>query len=342
LTAGIELQDIVSIMGHTIQHTQSKNNHRHGHGWVVGLAGLAAGMAVLCGAPVFKGFAGAILIVVALHLVGIVMIATSLERLAPRSVGRIWQKLSRRSPDEALDFGWSAGAMNLHWIGAVGAIACAAGVEMRFPGCWPLAWALLLFACLLFAGSLLFRAYKRRDFMVLPMVELIRGDRDSVLDAGCGAGRTTIALSRVLRDGRVTALDQFKADYIDNGGRELLTRNLRISGLADRVSVVTGDLIRLPFPDAAFDGAVSTHAVDHLGKDKAKALGELHRVLKPGGRLLLMFWVPGWPMFAVANVFSLFLTPPRTWKEWASAAGFKICDEGLLNGAWWVFLEKTG
>ncbi len=64
--------------------------------------------------------------------------------------------------------------------------------------------------------------------------------------------------------------------------------------------------------------------VDHLGKNKAKALGELHRVLKPGGRLLLALWVPNWPMFAVANVFSLFLTPPRTWKEWGPLGfGFK-------------------
>jgi hypothetical protein len=54
----------------------------------------------------------------------------------------------------------------------------------------------------------------------------------------------------------------------------------------------------------------------------------------------LALWAPGWPMFTVANVFSLFLTPPRTWKEWARSAGFKICDEGSINAAWWVLLEK--
>jgi len=186
----------------------------------------------------------------------------------------------------------------------------------------------------------LFRAYQRRNFMVLPMVELIRSDRDRVLDAGCGAGRTTIALSRVLRNGSVTALDQFNADYIDEGGKALLERNLRISGLTDRVNVVTGNLVMIPFPNGTFDSAVSTHAVDHLGKNKAKALSELHRVLKPGGRLLLAFWIPGWAMFAVANVFSFFLTRPRIWKEWARSAGFKVCDEGVLNSAWWVLLEK--
>ncbi len=170
-------------------------------------------------APVFRGFAGAILIVAALHLVAIMMLVTSLERLAPRTAGRLWQKLRRRVPAEALDFGWSVGAMNLHWIGAVGAVAGAAGIQSRFPGWWPVSWGLLLLAFLLFAGNLLFRAYRHRDFMVLPMVGLIRSDRVCVLDAGCGSGRTTIALSRVLGNGRVTALDQFNADYIDDGGK---------------------------------------------------------------------------------------------------------------------------
>lgn len=331
---------MVSIMNQAARSIQVKGKYLHGHSWVIGLGGLVAGIAVLYCAPVFKGFAGAIVIVAALHLVGIMIMATSLERLAPRTAGRLWQKLRRRVPDETLDFGWSVGAMNLHWIGAVGAMAVAIGVQSRFPGWWPFSWALLLFAFFLFAGNLLFRAYRGRDFMVLPMVGMIRSDRDCVLDAGCGSGRTTIALSRVLGNGRVTALDRFNADYIDDGGRALLSRNLRISGLLDRVDVMPGDLTAMPFPDGAFDGAVSTHVVDHLGKNKAKALGELHRVLKPGGRLLLALWVPGWPMFAVANVFSLFLTPPRTWKEWARSAGFKICDEGSINAAWWVLLEK--
>ena len=87
---------------------------------------------------------------------------------------------------------------------------------------------------------------------------------------------------KVLRRGRIVAFDRFDAWYIDGGGRALLERNLRIAGLPGRVEVVTGDLTRMPFPDAHFDSAVSAHVIDHLKQHKKTALAEIRRVLKPG------------------------------------------------------------
>ena len=87
---------------------------------------------------------------------------------------------------------------------------------------------------------------------------------------------------KVLRRGRIVAFDRFDAWYIDGGGRALLERNLRIAGLPGRVEVVTGDLTRMPFPDAHFDSAVSAHVIDHLKQHKKTALAEIRRVLKSG------------------------------------------------------------
>jgi SAM-dependent methyltransferase len=182
--------------------------------------------------------------------------------------------------------------------------------------------------------------FRRLDHVVLPMVDLVRGDHDLILDAGCGAGRTSIALGRGLKAGRIVAVDRFDAGYIDDGGRALLERNLRLAGLADRVSVEVADLVALPFPNGAFDGAVSAHVYDHLGDAKARGLGEIIRVLKPGGRFLMAVWVPGWTMFAVANLFSFFLTSKRAWRDMAGQAGFTIVDEGAFNHAWFILLEK--
>lgn len=67
---------------------------------------------------------------------------------------------------------------------------------------------------------------------------------------------------------------------------------------------------------------------------------EILRVLKPGGRFLLIVWVPTWTMFAIANVLALFLAPKRSWRRMAAGAGFVLGDEGMFNGSWFALLEK--
>jgi hypothetical protein len=66
----------------------------------------------------------------------------------------------------------------------------------------------------------------------------------------------------------------------------------------------------------------------------------MHRVLKPGRRFLLIVWVPGWTMFAVANVLSLLLASRRSWRRIATDVGFAIADEGTFNGNWFAVLRK--
>ena len=53
------------------------------------------------------------------------------------------------------------------------------------------------------------------------------------------------------------------------------------------VRVVDGDAVALPFPDGGFDAAVSTQVYEYVA-DIAGALGELRRVLRPGGRALVL------------------------------------------------------
>jgi SAM-dependent methyltransferase len=313
----------------------------HGHGWVVGVLGLGVGVTMLVAFPKLKAVAGVVLLMALFHLVGGAVIVGSLYALAPRWFQRAAARLRRRAPAaDTLDYGWSWGAMNGHFIAALAVGAAALGLQLELPRLWPAWFALGLLAAILVVGGYLLRTSKRPDWAVLPLVDLLRSDHDLVLDAGCGAGRTTIALSRVLKQGRVVALDRFDADYIQGGGRELLERNLRCVGLADRVDVQRGDLTELPFPEATFDAVVSTHVIDHLGPNKAAGLREIQRVLKPGGRFLAVVWVPGWTMFAVANIVCLMLTTPAGWRRLAAASGLTLRDEGTFNGMWYMLLEK--
>ncbi len=127
----------------------------------------------------------------------------------------------------------------------------------------------------------------------------------------------------------MVAVDRFDAGYIDDGGRLLLDHNLRVAGLADRVRIEKADLTALPFNDNLFDSAVSTNVFDHLVQHKEQGLIEVFRVLKPG-----------WPMFAVGNLLSFFLTSREGWQSMARRAGFNVIDKGVFNFAWFVLLEK--
>jgi ubiquinone/menaquinone biosynthesis C-methylase UbiE len=76
-----------------------------------------------------------------------------------------------------------------------------------------------------------------------------------------------------------------------NPGRALgMARLTRLVRLADRVAVVRGDAIALPFAGGRFDACVSQEALLHI-VDKTAVLTEARRVLAPGGRLAFTDWI---------------------------------------------------
>lgn len=103
---------------------------------------------------------------------------------------------------------------------------------------------------------------------------------EAVLDIGCGAGLDTLLAARMVGpEGRVVGMDVTQA-MIDKAGA-----NLSVLGLQN-VTFQLGEAESLPFPNNDFDVVIS-NGVFNLTLDKEKALKEAHRVLKPGGRLLL-------------------------------------------------------
>ena len=323
------------------ERLHGKKRHRHSHTWIMGLVGVAAGLALLVYAPSLTVISSSLFLFAGFHIVGAIVLLASAYSLGLRRL--LARGLARQSGRaRQVDFGWGPEWMNGLAVLALAFVWTAIAMPFAAPAWWPLAFILLLLGASAFAGNLVMRSFRSADHVVLPMVDLVRGDDDLILDAGCGAGRTTIALRRGLRNGRVVAVDRFDADYIDGGGRDLIMRNLAAAGLSDRVTVQTADLTNLPFEDATFDGAVSTNVFDHLGADKLAALREAFRVLKPGARFLMAVWVPGWPAFAVANILSFFVTSRAEWRRMAAVAGFAVADEGVFNYAWFALLQKPG
>ncbi|PZG21123.1 class I SAM-dependent methyltransferase [Nonomuraea aridisoli] len=109
------------------------------------------------------------------------------------------------------------------------------------------------------------------------MVRPRAGDR--ILDVGCGTGYLTRILSPVAGPaGEVTGLDPSPAMIQYAAARA--RGNCRY---------VLGGAQTLPFPDGSFDAVTATLVVHHIpADDRPEALGEMYRVLRPGGRLLVV------------------------------------------------------
>jgi arsenite methyltransferase len=116
----------------------------------------------------------------------------------------------------------------------------------------------------------------------------LRGD-EVVLDMGCGRGAVLTAVARRLTTGRVTGVDIWSRKDQSGNARDVTLRNASLEGVGDRVTIETGDMRSLPYPDATFDLVVSSLAIHNIrsNADRKRAIVEGFRVLKPGGRIVI-------------------------------------------------------
>ncbi len=112
---------------------------------------------------------------------------------------------------------------------------------------------------------------------------------ESVLDVGCGRGLMLVGAARRLTTGRAVGIDLWQASDQADNRPDATAENARREGVDGRVEVRTADMRELPFPVESFDVVVSHWAVHNLyaADDRAVALAEMARVLKPGGVLIL-------------------------------------------------------
>ena len=109
---------------------------------------------------------------------------------------------------------------------------------------------------------------------------LTRGER--LLDLGCGGGRHAFEAMR--RGARVVALDYSAAELKDVGAVSAAMIEAGDITVDAWAGVVNGDALDVPFPDNRFDRIIASEVLEHIWDDE-RAIEELVRVLRPGGRL---------------------------------------------------------
>jgi ubiquinone/menaquinone biosynthesis C-methylase UbiE len=157
-----------------------------------------------------------------------------------------------------------------------------------------------------------------------------------VLDIGSGPGLLATDMAQVVGTaGQVIGVD------ISDPMLTLGQRRWADLGGAGRVSFVKADATALPFAEASFDVAVSTQVYEYVA-DLSLALAELHRVLRPGGRALILdtdwdsiVWHatdPDLMRRVLAAWTQRFADPhlPRTLASQLRAAGFQVSRPEVL------------
>jgi SAM-dependent methyltransferase len=147
----------------------------------------------------------------------------------------------------------------------------------------------------------------------LDRLPLVPGAR--VLDAGCGSGRTLVEL----------------VDYGEAAGLELDSDAAQLARDRGIAEIQVGRLEELPWPQESFDLITCLDVIEHTQNDRL-ALGELHRVCKPGGFLLVT--VPAyqalWSMHDEANHHYRRYSR-RALREAARGAGWEIARMTSFN-----------
>lgn len=113
-----------------------------------------------------------------------------------------------------------------------------------------------------------------------------------ILDACCGTGQLSLTLAEVVgRDGKITGLD-FSENML-----AIAKKQIAASPYNERIHLLQGDAMAMPFADNTFDGVTVGWGLRNLPELK-KGIREMARVIKPGGKIVSLDMAkPTMPVF---------------------------------------------
>lgn len=154
------------------------------------------------------------------------------------------------------------------------------------------------------------------------LADLVPLAGQDIIELGCGAARLARQLLDRYHDAQVTGLEVDARQHAKN-----------LAAPRERLRFVAAGAEAIPFPDASFDLALMLKSLHHVPMaSMARALGEVARVLRPGGHLY-----SSEPVYAGAlNEIIRLFNDEGTVRAAAQAA----LDEALRTGAWEQVAER--
>lgn len=166
---------------------------------------------------------------------------------------------------------------------------------------------------------------------MLARLETRYGGREArFLDVGCGTGKFIDRIRSALPRAQVWGVD-----LVGPMLRQGMRRWERHQG---SVQPIQADSERLPFDDDQFDAITCAHSFHHY-PNQAQAVAEMYRVLRPGGRLILVDghrdWIWGWFIYDVCVAFregAVHHCSARRFRDLARDAGFETAEQKVHWG----------
>ena len=134
--------------------------------------------------------------------------------------------------------------------------------------------------------------------------ELLPLQPKSVLDVATGTGDFAITSYKILKPEKITGID------ISEGMLDIGRKKIVKLGLENHIQLLNGDSEAIFFKDGSFDAVTVAFGVRNF-ENLEKGLSEIYRVLKPGGRLVVLeFSKPSLPVVKnLYNFYMKFITP---------------------------------
>ncbi|ASP31854.1 class I SAM-dependent methyltransferase [Labrenzia sp. VG12] len=163
--------------------------------------------------------------------------------------------------------------------------------------------------------------------------DLVGGTPFRVLDCGVGTGALSAAFAHeVAQPFDLSAVD-ISPSMLSEARRNLSDLNLRFDGQI-------ADMHSLPFETDSFDRVICAHTVEHLGSPKA-AISEMCRVLRPGGKLLLVVTRKSALGAYIHLKWRTQRLDPEVVKTWLEQCGLKDLEELPVGTGAWTRLWST-
>lgn len=182
-----------------------------------------------------------------------------------------------------------------------------AGIAIMFAGSLPfiyaihlnniLRWAILLFAeglglsFFIPAVLMIWSSKVGKHRVIHEMIDNLKlTGSEQVLDVGCGRGLLTMVAAKKLTSGKAVGIDIWRSEDQSNNCLDETLKNAALENVANRVEIKTNDMTDMKFEDCSFDAVISCLAIHNIDAEQGrkKAIAEIARVVKPGGRLALL------------------------------------------------------